>query len=100
MADIATTLGEYRKVTERPPSVLFGPRMEFGSAAYSIHPPKGLPIVWEPYERYSPASREMVRRFEAAHFDMCIVLRNDYLFYPRAFREYLNSAYDPRHSAN
>jgi hypothetical protein len=96
MDDIRKTLDGYRASTGRWPSVLFGPRMEFGYAAYSIRPPKGLPILWEAFEEDSPASREMVRRFEEANFDMCIMLHNDYVFYPRAFREYLSSAYDTR----
>jgi hypothetical protein len=68
--------------------------MEFAYALFSIRPPKGLPILWEAFEADSPASREMVGRFKAADFDLCIVLHNDYVFYPSAFLEYLSSAYD------
>lgn len=63
--------------------IMFGPRMQFGYAAFGRPSPTGVPIAWDSGTMY-PASLEpeLARRFEAEQFDILIFLKNDFTYIP------------------
>lgn len=80
-------------------SVFFGPRIEFGYAAFGFIPKKGL-FLWWPGTGEAPESKieEVTRRFAEWNPKLCIFLRNDFTFMPPALLKHLSEHYDIYHS--
>lgn len=74
-------------------SVFFGPRIDFGYAAYGIKPYPGLPTWWEFFKEGEPQTKIMVERFKEANFKLCIFLYHDYTYLPPSLLEYLSQKY-------
>lgn len=96
--EIAQTLRELSESdrTSPEPSVFFGPRIEFGYAAYHLPSPKGFPIFWwyepsvsMPVSEVEPA----IERFKKYQFKLCIFLAGDPGYVPPAILEYLKNNY-------
>jgi hypothetical protein len=96
--EISETLQEL-SVTDRAspePSVFFGPRIEFGYAAYGLPSPKGFPIFWWYEPSVSMPTAEVdpaVERFKKYQFKLCIFLAGDPGYVPPAILEYLKANY-------
>jgi len=89
-----TVLTDADYVGQPDAPVFFGPRIDFGYAAYGVHPYPGLPTWWEFFSQDSQGQTDvMVERFKRAHFKLCIFLHRDYTFLPARLTEYLNQAY-------
>ncbi|HRQ31699.1 MAG TPA: hypothetical protein PLM89_01190 [Anaerolineales bacterium] len=75
-------------------SVFFGPRIDFGYAAYNIKPYPGLPTWWEFFNQDGIGETDiMVSRFKNANFQLCIFLRDDYTYLPNDLLSYLHNNY-------
>jgi len=95
LSDIEETLKTAGYLGPEDAPVFFGPRIDFGYAAYGIHPHPGLPTWWEFFSQDGRGqTNDMVERFKAARFKLCIFLRRDYTFFPASLIEYLNQAYE------
>jgi len=74
--------------------VFFGPRIDFGYAAYNIKPYPGLPTWWEFFSQDGVGKTDvMVERFVTADFQLCLFLRDDYTYLPDGLLTYLNENY-------
>jgi len=78
-------------------SVFFGPRMDWGYAAWSIAPPRDLPTWWEFFPEGSPATDAMVERFAAHKFRLLVFATEDagaFPYYPPVLLRYLRREYE------
>ena len=82
-------------------SVFFGPRMEFGYAAYGCNAYKGL-FQWWPGTGEASETQidEVFRNFVEWNPEICIFLKGDFTFIPIKFLEYLSRKYDVTNSEN
>ncbi|MDX1948712.1 MAG: hypothetical protein SFU86_25210 [Pirellulaceae bacterium] len=84
-----------RVTDDKNTTIYFGPRMDFGYAAYGIEPPRGLPLWWTGLGEVSTAVQmEQVRRFQQLDPKVCIFLVDDYTWMPSALLEHLRDNYD------
>lgn len=84
--------GDFLGRTDAP--VFFGPRIDFGYAAYNIKPYPGLPTWWEFFNQDGVGETDiMVSRFKNANFQLCIFLRDDYTYLPNDLLSYLHNNY-------
>jgi hypothetical protein len=58
--------------------ILFGPRMEFGYAAFRVPSPKGLPIWYHPGTSYPlERTQAVIDSFLSHEFELCVFLKTD-----------------------
>jgi hypothetical protein len=85
--------------------VFFGPRVEFGYAAFGIYPHPGLPTWWEFFDQDGLGQTDiMVERFRQVNFQLCIFIHQNlpglpenivsYTYFPQSLISYLNENYD------
>jgi hypothetical protein len=59
--------------------IFFGPRMEFGYAAFQIAPLRRMPLLWDPGNMYSPNRiLQFLRGFQEQDPELLIFLKGDY----------------------
>lgn len=71
--------------TLRPGRPFFGPRMQWGYAAFGFESPRGQPPWWHPgvtYAEGSPEENAYVERWVEARHDVLVFLRGDRTFLP------------------
>jgi hypothetical protein len=72
---------EVRQVLDAHPGALvfFGPRMEFEYAAMDRPPLRGMPLVWDSHNMFSPERLpELLQRIQQYDPDVMIFLKNDF----------------------
>ncbi|KKQ24811.1 MAG: hypothetical protein US40_C0001G0064 [Candidatus Roizmanbacteria bacterium GW2011_GWC2_37_13] len=87
------------KKSQLKEAILFGPRIDFAYAVYSVKPPKGLPLWWEAYSDDSQeATKKMVRAFEDKKIKVGIYVNDNdgysFPFYPSELINYFTNQYD------
>lgn len=93
-SQIERVLRDYSYLNQPDAPVFFGPRIDFGYAAYGIYPYRGLPTWWEFFsEDGDERTDSMVARFKYAEFYLCIFLKNDYTYMPQSILDHLNEQY-------
>jgi hypothetical protein len=84
--------------------VFFGPRAEFGYAAFGLESPVGQPLWWDPKAAYRPDQFEAsVARWKAQNYQLAILVNLDATYLPRAVMKDLSDGYrlmDPLDGAN
>jgi hypothetical protein len=92
---MSAVLKKYDYVNRADAPVFFGPRMDFGYAAFGIHTRKRLPLWWPGLGEVSPrVEAELVSRFVDADFKLCIFLRRDYTWMPQPLVAHLYANFD------
>ena len=95
-------LEEIQEATEKEnrendpaPRIFFGPRINFGYAAFGISPPKGLPVFWHPGVSYSLKKEpEIVNSFHEDKFDLCVFLKDDFTYMPQGVMQILSMEFE------
>jgi hypothetical protein len=78
----------------RNPTVLFGPRIQVGYAAFGLPSPRTLPIAWDSGTMYPRSLEpELVRRFDRQRPDLLVFLRDTYTYMPIEVLEYIADNY-------
>jgi hypothetical protein len=78
---LCTVLAQSAQVLSRYPGqrVFFGPRMEFGYAAFKQPAISGSPLLWDPGNLYSPRrSLQLLLNFQKQDPGLLIFLKDDY----------------------
>lgn len=75
-------------------TVAFGPRMQWGYAAFNKPSPRNQPIWWHPGVSFALANEPMYAdRFFEGHHDLLILNKNDVTFFPDYFVQALEDYY-------
>lgn len=78
----------------RDQSVYFGPRMQWGYAAFGIAPPLHQPSWWHPGVSFPKnMESELIGEWNSHHFDLLIFLKNDVTYMSSEFLGVLNRSY-------
>jgi hypothetical protein len=81
----------------KPKRVFFGPRVEFGYEAFSLAPPRGLPLWWDPRSAYPAADgavlAQIVESWRRDDFQMVVLDRADVAFLPEPIVRQIMSGY-------
>jgi hypothetical protein len=86
-----------RVVATSPRPVFFGPRMEFGYAAFRLPSPAHWPVQWVPGTTFPrDAQGDALQSWQNQCFQTLIFLKNDYTDYPSLFRRNLITLYDQK----
>ncbi len=74
--------------------VFFGPRLEFGYAAFGIPSPRNLPVWWHPGTAFARADEPaFLRNWLDRRFATLIFLRNDFTYYSPEFLSLIANLY-------
>lgn len=74
--------------------VYFGPRVDFGAAAFGFAPERGVPLWWNAYGEMSKETEEaLLKRFREVRFDACVFARDDFTFLPNSVTAELSSSF-------
>lgn len=75
-------------------TVAFGPRMQWGYAAFDKPSPRNQPIWWHPGVAFALSDEPMyANQFFEGHFDLMILGKNDVCYLPDYFIQSLNDHY-------
>lgn len=95
LQEMQSTLQDHGYYHQLNAPVFFGPRVDFGYAAYGIAPYPGLPTWWEFFNKEGTEPTDlMISRFEQANFQMCVFLYRDFTYMPKSLIEYLYQTYN------
>jgi hypothetical protein len=95
LAEIQEVMEKENRENGHAPRIFFGPRINFGYAAFDISPSKGLPVFWHPGVSYSLKKEpEIVKSFRESKFDLCIFLKDDFTYMPRAILQILSMEFE------
>jgi hypothetical protein len=79
---------------QNPGPYFFGPRVDFEYAALGVTPLPGFPAWWHPGTAFGKEQQpQLVRLWQAAHFQTLIFLKDDYIFYPPEFMQAITTEY-------
>jgi hypothetical protein len=94
-ARFETTVTQVGQVLRQYPGpVFFGPRMEFGYAAFNLPSPKHLPILWDPGNQFSSDQESTILADWQHHkFATLIFLKDDFTYYSREFFKVIDLGY-------
>jgi hypothetical protein len=100
--EIQVELDAQKMRTSNGLKVFFGPRMEFGYAAFSQPPPKGEPIFWWDKGVSFPVSAlsAVIQKFKNEAFNLCIFRFEDFIYIPKEIRLILNQDYIKKNTKN
>ena len=77
--------------------IFFGPRVEFGYAAFGVYPPKQLPLWFHPGLSWPlRAENGLIDRWVSHSFDVVILFRNDSGEMPERLKEIIRNEYELR----
>lgn len=75
-------------------SVMFGPRMQWGYAAFGRPSPRNQPIWWHPGVSFAAADEALYfSRILESHFDVIVLLKNDVAYFSPYFVQTLEQHY-------
>jgi hypothetical protein len=91
-----TVLAQIKQVLDGPNShnVFFGPRMEFGYAAFNRPSPTGLPLWWHPGSSFGLADEQRIlQEWKSKNFDCLVFLKHDFTRYSPELMKILHADY-------
>ncbi len=99
LSDITSTLAQ-QGIHDKE-SVFFGPRIDFGYAAYNFIPHKGMFLWWPGTGEASDEEMDVVlSNFAAWRPRLCLFLINDFTYMPKRMLQYLGENYDVQNQGN
>lgn len=100
--EIQSEIDDQKRRTPNRLKVFFGPRMEFGYAAFDQSPPKGEPIFWWDNGVSFPemALETIVKRFQEDNFTLCIFRYEDFIHIPQGIRKILDQEFIKKQTEN
>jgi hypothetical protein len=92
--EIAAVLRSQDPGLIRDNAVFFGPRIEFAYPTYGIVPARGISLWWMGTGEGAPWMMDATfKAFVAANYRLCIFLKNDFTYMPKALVAYLLQNY-------
>lgn len=99
-AEIGPTLIQFMEESKsiiekyKPKKVFFGPRVEFGYAAFALDPAKNIPLWFDPTAAWLPSeSSDLAMKWINSDFEMLIFHRMDVTYMPNEIIEFINKNY-------
>jgi hypothetical protein len=91
--DVNQELREILPVAPRP--VFFGPRMEFGYAAFGLPSPAHLPVGWDPGTTFPLSEQpEILQAWHDHCFEILIFSKHDFTYYSAEFVKTIRQSYE------
>ena len=88
------TLAEVEDLVRKNSSkkIYFGPRMQWGYAAFRFPPPVGQPVWWHPGTAFSLSDEHSLEdKWIAEQFAVCVFTRDDFTYFSREFMQKIQS---------